>query len=125
MPRILVVAFGGALGAMARYWLSGWIARWTSPSPFPWGTLGVNVIGSFALGFLIALGAEGRILLSPTTRALWGLGFLGAFTTFSTFSFETMEAFRLGDPKIALANIGFSLLLGLAACFLGLTLGGR
>lgn len=125
MPRVLWVALGGALGAVARYWLSGWISRWTSASPFPWGTLGVNVLGSFALGLLIALGAEGRLLLSPHTRTLWGLGFLGAFTTFSTFSFETMEAFRLGDPKIAVANIGLSLILGLAACFLGLTLGGR
>jgi CrcB protein len=123
LTRLLAVALGGAFGAVARYLLSGWIARLGSASSFPWGTLAVNGLGSFFLGLLMGLGSEGRFLVSPFWRILLGVGFLGAFTTFSTFSFETVEAWRGGDGRVALANIAASLAMALPACWLGLSVG--
>ena len=118
------VAFGGALGAVSRYGVSIWVTRWSS-SPFPWATLTVNVTGSFLLGLLMGLGDEGRWLIPPTVRLFLGIGFLGAFTTFSTFSYETVEAIRLGAGRLALANVALSLLTTLPACWVGLMVGSR
>lgn len=123
LPRLLAVALGGALGAVARYLLSGWVARLAIGSPFPWGTLVVNGVGSFLLGLLIGLGSGGRWLLPPFWRLLLATGFLGAFTTFSTFSFETVEAWRVGDARVAFLNVAASLVVALPACWLGLTVG--
>jgi CrcB protein len=125
LERLAAIAAGGAAGAVIRYLLSGWVARWTQQSPFPWGTLTVNVAGSFLLGLLLGLGAEGRLLVPPVWRMALGVGFLGALTTFSTFSFETVEAFRVGAVRVAVGNVGLSLAVALAACWLGLTVGGR
>lgn len=121
----LAVALGGALGAVSRYGISGWVMRWLGLPLFPWGTLTVNVVGALLLGFLMGTGGSERWALSPTLRALLGAGFLGAFTTFSTFSFETVEALRSGDARVAVANVAISLLLTLPACWLGLEIGGR
>lgn len=125
MTRLLAVALGGGAGAVARYLASGWISRWVYPSPFPFGTLAVNAVGSFALGLLVGLVAEPRPWLSPALRLFLSAGFLGAFTTFSTFSVDTLQALRAGEPRIAITNIAVSLGLGLLACWLGLELGGR
>ncbi len=125
MTRLLAVALGGAFGAVSRYWISGWVARLTHESPFPWGTLAVNVAGSFLLGLMMGLGGEGRLLLPPAVRVVLGIGFLGAFTTFSTFSYETVEALRIGDFRVAIGNTVLSVLIALAACWLGLELGTR
>lgn len=125
MTRLLAVALGGAFGAMSRYLISGWVARLTHESPFPYGTLAVNVIGSFLLGLMMGLGSEGRFMLPPTVRLVLGVGFLGAFTTFSTFSIETIEALKIGDFRVAIANTVVSVLTALAACWLGLELGAK
>lgn len=125
VSRLLAVAAGGALGAVSRYLLSGWVARLAGGSAFPWGTLAVNVLGSFCLGLLMGAGGEGRWLIPPTLRTLIGIGFLGAFTTFSTFSYETLEALRIGDHRVALGNVAASLASGLLACWLGLEVGSR
>ena len=123
--RVLVVAAGGALGAICRYLLSGWLTRLTHESAFPYGTLGVNVVGSFLLGVLMGIGGEGRWLVPPGVRVFVGVGFLGALTTFSTFSYETIEAVRVGDARVALFAVAANLAGALVACWLGLEAGTR
>ena len=118
---VLVVAAGGALGAVLRYVLSGWAQELGGPR-FPWGTLAVNVIGSFALGFLMAALLE-HATTSPATRAFWTIGVLGAFTTFSTFSYETLVLVSLGDWWAGVGNIAANLGLGLTAALVGLRIG--
>lgn len=121
--RLAAVALGGAVGAVARYGLSGWVAVATRSSAFPYGTLSVNVIGAAVLGLVMGTVTSGRWILPPLARDFLTIGLLGAFTTFSTFSYETVQATRLGYDRIAIANIGVSLILGLAACWIGLKLG--
>ena len=120
VSTLLAVAAGGALGAVSRFLLSTWVEGRFPESAFPWGTFTVNVVGSFCLGLLAGLSHEGRLLSSPTARQLLAIGFLGAFTTFSTFSLETLVALRLGVPRVALANVVFSVACGLLACWAGL-----
>ncbi len=119
----MVIALGGALGALSRYGLDRWAARFGSV--FPLGTLLVNVLGSFALGLIAALAAAGRVPLldQPDLRAGLTVGFLGALTTFSTFSGQTLEAWRLGNPGLALANVALNVTLALGACWFGLVAG--
>jgi CrcB protein len=123
--RLLAVALGGSLGAVSRYLLAAWIGRWAQHSPFPFGTLGVNVLGSFLLGLLLGTSLSGSLPVQGNTKALCGIGFLGAFTTFSTFSFETLQAFEAGAPGMAMANVALNVSLSLAACWLGLLLATR
>lgn len=123
--RLAWVALGGALGAVARYAASSWVSQLTVHSAFPWGTFVVNVVGSCALGFLMALGIGDGGLLLPQHRHLAGTGFLGAFTTFSTFSFETLEAVESGDLRLAALYVVASFACGLVACALGWYLGHR
>lgn len=108
------VAAGGALGACSRYWLSAWIYQRTQ-SDFPWGTLIVNVAGSFLFGILFVVIFSLSTLKEPM-RLLVLVGFLGAFTTFSTFSFETVRLLEQGQLLLAVANLlasGFCCVLGL------------
>jgi len=121
--RLAAVALGGALGATLRYAVSGWVAAATRSSVFPYGTLSVNVAGAAVLGLVMGGLTSGRISLDPTLRVFLTIGVLGAFTTFSTFSYETVQAARLGDVRVALANVAASLLLGFVACWIGLKLG--
>ena len=116
---------GGACGAVARYLLSGWVARATATSSFPYGTLTVNLLGSVLLGLIMGATASGALLVPPRLRIAVAVGGLGAFTTFSTFSYETVAALRAGDLRSALLNVAVSVVAGLAACWLGLTLGER
>ena len=125
MSRVLAVALGGAAGAVLRYGLSGWVARITRQSPFPYGTLSVNLVGAFLLGAIAGAATSGRFMVSPATRAMVTVGALGAFTTFSTFAYETIEALRVGDLRVAILNVAASVTLGLVACWLGLQLGQR
>ena len=120
--RLMAVALGGALGAVSRYLISGWVNALARDSSFPLGTLLVNVVGSFLVGILMAVGNDERWSL---LRHLLGAGFLGALTTFSTFSYETVYALRAGEMRVALANVSSSLVLALTACWLGLLLGER
>lgn len=119
--RWMAIAAGGALGALARYAVSGW-AQSLGGTRLPWGTLAVNVLGSFLLGFLVAL-ALGHAGGEAGGRHFWGIGFLGAFTTFSTFSYETVALFQGGDWTGGAANVGLNLGLGLAAAVAGLIIG--
>jgi CrcB protein len=119
----LYVALGGALGSVARYAVSLGAARWVSAT-FPWGplwgTLIVNVAGSFAAGLLATLAtADGRLALAPDARAFVLVGILGGFTTFSAFSLDTMLLAREGALGVAAANVGLSLVLCLTAVWLG------
>jgi len=116
--QILAIAGGGALGAVSRFWVSSGVYRLFGRE-FPWGTLAVNVIGSFAMGLLFVLLLE-RTVLSPELRAALLVGFLGSFTTFSTFSLETLTLVQQGETGRALLNILASVLLCLAACWGGI-----
>jgi CrcB protein len=113
------VALGGALGSVARYGCSGFAARWLGIG-FPYGTLFVNIAGSFAIGVLgtLALGG-GRALASTDARAFVIVGALGGFTTFSSFSLETLNLARGGNFSTAAAYIALSLVLCLIAVSLG------
>ena len=123
MTRLLAIALAGALGALARYGLAGLVQRWAGPR-FPLGTLTVNVLGCLLLGWLATLTLD-RWSLTPTARTAVLVGFLGAFTTFSTFGYETLALLREGALWRAGLNMGASLLLGLAACVAGVALGSR
>lgn len=114
---ILAVAAGGALGAVARYLLAVRVYGWLGID-FPWGTLGVNVIGSLLLGVVIAL-VEERGMFSPAGRSFLTIGFLGGMTTFSTFVYEGWEFTR--DGEILRAGVYAS--LSLAGAFIAFTFG--
>ena len=117
---LMVVALGGALGAMARYGLSGWVQGWGSTT-FPIGTMAVNIVGSFLLGLSLYLLES----TAPTAelRAFVTIGFLGAFTTFSTFSYEAVVLLQGGEWTRGGLYVGGSLLLGLMGILMGLGLG--
>ncbi len=123
MLKFVFIAAGGALGAAARYGVSGWVQN-VRPAMFPWGTLCVNAVGSFLMGAF--LGISELAPVSSTTRLLLAVGFLGAFTTFSTYSLETLNLFRDKEVMLGLVNIGLnnslSLLAVLAAYFLSRSL---
>ena len=115
MTTVLLVALGAAIGAPLRY-LTDRAVQSRHESEFPWGTLTVNVAGSFLLGFLVGLPAD-RML-----SALVGTGFCGALTTYSTFSYETVQLFRTGLRWFAIANVVVSIVAGLGAAYIGITL---
>jgi fluoride exporter len=114
----LLIGIGGFLGANARYLIGGWIAERYGTS-FPYGTLVINVSGSFVIGFFLVLTTE-RILAHPNWRLFVAIGFLGAYTTFSTFSFETFALVQERSYLLALANIVGSVALGLIAVLIGM-----
>lgn len=118
---LVLIGLGGFAGAIARYVVDGAVADRTGGG-FPWGTLVINVSGSFLLGLLFALSAE-RALLPAEIRGPLMIGFLGAYTTFSTFMLESWRLAETGAWGPALANVGGSLVLGLVAVVAGLTLG--
>jgi CrcB protein len=113
---ILMVASGGALGAVARYLASGWVQD-LAGGFFPWGTFAVNVSGSLLLGFILVW-LQGT-LASPETRQFITIGFLGGFTTFSTFSFEAVAMLRDGEWWRAGGYVLGSVTLGLMAVLVG------
>ena len=114
----LFVALGGALGAMARYGTVAAVGRFTGLG-FPWGTVTVNLVGSLALGLLIG-GLSQGLHLSQEARALVVVGFLGAFTTFSAFSLDTVTLMERGAWTPALGYVAGSVVAGIALFFLGL-----
>ena len=115
----LWVAIGGALGSMARYGMSGFIAALTG-STFPYGTLVVNVTGAMLIGFLATLsGPESRYFIPVSGRLFMMTGICGGYTTFSTFSLESANLMRDGEWAAALANVGFSVILCLVAIWVG------
>lgn len=118
MTKLIVIGVGGFIGAIARYGISGWVSKWSSDSPFPYGTLAVNLIGCFIIGIVMTLVEDGRIF-TPQIRLFITVGVLGSLTTFSTFGYETIELLRAGSMKLLLFNIGANLILGLLAVMLG------
>ncbi len=122
MKAYLFVALGGSLGAVLRYAVAGFVQQ-LSGGLFPWGTLSVNVVGSFLLGALYE--AAMRAVLPAEWRLFWAVGVLGAFTTFSTLSYETLGFLREGALVPALVYALGSLFLGVAAALAGVWVVGR
>ncbi len=118
--NILLVGIGGGLGSMSRYLLGTWIQTLSRSLDFPFGTLTVNLIGCFVIGFLSQL-AEARGAFTPESRAFVFIGILGGFTTFSSFGNDTINLFREGESFNALLNIGANVIIGLTLVWLGRT----
>ncbi len=117
MRELLLIAGAGALGSLGRYGVSEWAKR-AFGEGFPVGTLMVNAVGSILLGLIAGLAIGGAI--SREAKLAIGVGFCGAFTTFSTFSVETLSLAQDGKLGRAAANVGLSLVLGLLGAWLGL-----
>lgn len=119
MWTYLIIGLGGALGSMARYAASVWISN-RAGDTFPWGTFAVNVAGSFLIGLLASLSSpEGRTLIPPAWRHFFMIGVCGGFTTFSSFSLQTLNLVRDGDWLRAFLNVGLSVIACLTAVWLG------
>jgi fluoride exporter len=122
MEAYIWVAVGGALGTAGRYWLSGLVARLLGET-FPWGTLIINVSGSFVIGFFAALtGPDGRVFVGSNARQFVMIGLCGGFTTFSSFSLQTLNLMNDGEWLRAGGNIGLSVALCLIAVWGGYVL---
>lgn len=122
MARFLWICLGGAAGTGARYLLSGWLLRAAGPG-FPWGTLAVNVLGSFLLGLIMQVSLTTG-LISPALRLALTTGVMGGFTTYSTFNYETLQYLQQNEWLAAFTNVAVTLLVCLAAGALGV-LGGK
>jgi CrcB protein len=123
MLNYLWVGLGGAFGSVLRFWLSGLIFRHFADA-FPLGTLVINVSGSFLIGLLVVLtGPDGRMVVSPSVRDGLLIGILGGYTTFSSFSLQTLNLARAGDWTRAGLNVVLSVVVCLVAVWLGHALG--
>ena len=123
MAAYLWIAIGGALGSMGRYWISGLVAE-RYVHAFPWNTLVVNVTGSLVIGVFGALtGPEGRWFASPGVRQFFMVGICGGYTTFSSFSLQTLNLMREREWLYASGNAVLSVLLCMIAVWLGYLLG--
>jgi CrcB protein len=117
--RYFWIMLGGAIGTGARFWCSGFAAR-TFGETFPWGTLIVNVLGSFIIGFFATMtGPDGRILVDTTARQFVMIGICGGYTTFSSFSLQTLNLMNDGEWISAGSNIVLSVILCLLAIWIG------
>jgi CrcB protein len=117
MQQFLLIAFGGSLGAVARYGLSTFVYQTTSET-FPWGTLVINLTGSFSIGVFIEL--FDTAIIPSEWRSFITIGFLGAYTTFSTYTLETVNLFRDGELKLAAFNLVASNIIGILFVVLGI-----
>jgi CrcB protein len=119
LPFYLLLASGGALGTLARYWLSGLVDNAVGQT-FPWGTILVNVTGSFLIGFFATLtGPDGRLLVAGTTRQFVMIGLCGGYTTFSSFSLQTLNLVNDGEWLYAGGNVVASVVLCLISVWFG------
>ncbi len=121
MNNVIAIAIGGAFGAVGRYATSVWVYQLLGRS-FPYGTLAVNFIGSLAMGFLSIIIIE-RLSNSPELRAFLLIGFLGSYTTFATFSIETINLITAGEFVKAGLNMFLSVFVCVLACWLGMIMG--
>lgn len=122
MQAVILVAVGGAVGSVCRYWMTILAAQWLGEA-FPWGTVGINVLGSFVIGAFAALTAIGGSFEgNMSLRLLVIVGICGGFTTFSSFSLQTVLLLRSGQSMAAFVNIGLSVLLCLLATVAGAAL---
>ena len=120
--KLLWIALAGSLGALARYGLAGFVQNLTHTSRFPWGTAAVNLLGTFLFGVVWSM-AEERLVISGETRIIILTGFVGAFTTFSTFMFESGGLLRDEQWTLAFANLAFQIIVGLVCLFIGFAVG--
>jgi fluoride exporter len=118
MSALLWVALGSAIGGMGRYWCSGAVAR-RYGEQFPWGTLFVNVVGSLIIGLFTGLGPDGTNLADPGIRQFVMAGICGGYTTFSSFSLQTLNLARDGQWRRVWANI----IISAATCFMAVWIG--
>ena len=116
MNKIMALIIGGAAGTLLRFWVSGWAQRMFA-GVFPWGTLTVNLLGSFLIGFFWGIFERGNI--SNNIRLFLFIGVFGGFTTFSTFALESLNLFKTGHVKFAIIYILASNILGLLFVYLG------
>ena len=121
MFNVFVVFLGGGIGSTARYLTSGWVYRWAG-SDFPYGTFFENTLGCFLIGLLMT-GFEDRFLVSPQLRIFLTIGILGGFTTFSTFSFETISMMKDAQYFSASVNVTATLAACLGGTYLGAVIG--
>jgi CrcB protein len=121
MNKYWMVGFGGFIGAIARFWLGGYISDRLG-ARFPYGTFAINISGSFLIGLVMTLLAE-RTHLNANWRYLIPIGFIGAYTTFSTFEFETFQSLRDGELLFAFLNVFLSVVVGFIAVWLGVITG--
>jgi len=119
--KYLMVGIGGFSGSIARFWLGAFIGS-KMGIRFPYGTFVINITGSFLIGLILTILTE-RSHLSPNWRYLIPVGFIGGYTTFSTFEFETLQAMQDGQIMIGLLNAGLSVVAGFIAVWLGVMLG--
>lgn len=118
MENIFMIGMGGFAGAILRYGMSGFVQDLSKSVSFPYGTLAVNLLGCFMIGFLTQL-AESRGFIDQKARSFLLLGLLGSFTTFSTFGNESINLLLDGESLLSLANIGIHVFLGLGCVWLG------
>jgi CrcB protein len=121
MNKYLAVGLGGFIGSIARFWLGGYISN-RAGVRFPYGTFIINITGSFLIGLAVTLLAE-RTHWSPSFRYLIPIGFIGGYTTFSTFELETFQSVRDGEFLIAFLNVLLSVVVGFIAVWLGASAG--
>ncbi|MGH9687071.1 MAG: fluoride efflux transporter CrcB [Candidatus Acidiferrales bacterium] len=121
MTKYLVVALGGAIGSMLRFWAGGYISTRLG-TRFPYGTFVINITASFLIGFIVTLFAE-RAHWSPNWRYLMVVGFLGGYSTFSSFEYESFRVFQDGEFLIAGLNIALSVAVGFVSVWLGVITG--
>lgn len=114
MGKLFLAGIGGFIGSSLRYAMTGFIQQWSRSIDFPYGTLAVNLIGCFLIGFLSQL-AEARGVFTAESRTFVFIGILGGFTTFSAFGTETMNLWREGQNLLAMANVAAHMILGLGA----------
>ena len=114
MGKLFLAGIGGFIGSSLRYAVTGYVQTWSKSIDFPYGTLAVNLVGCFLIGFLSQL-AESRGVFTAESRTFVFIGILGGFTTFSAFGNETMNLWREGESTLAMANVAAHLLLGLGA----------
>jgi CrcB protein len=121
MTRFILICFGGAVGTGARYLLGGFVARVAGPE-FPYGTLLINVLGSFLIGVVQQVGLS-TLMIPDTLRLVLAVGVMGGFTTYSSFSYETVKLVETGSWGAAGAYVVFTTTLCLVGCVMGLSLG--
>ena len=121
MPKPVIIAVGAVLGALLRYWLGDWAAQ-RFGTAFPYGNLMINLTGSFILGLFMALVTD-RFLVSPQWRLFIAIGFLGSYTTFSSYAYESLNLIMTGQGTLGLLNLFGSSFLGGLAVFAGILIG--
>jgi CrcB protein len=118
--NVLLVAIGAAIGGVARYLIGGWLASLLG-ADFPWGTAFVNITGAFAIGVVLVLVQGGA--LPAGARPFVAVGILGGYTTFSTYSYETLELITDSNYGVAVINVFVQLILGFIGVYLGVVIG--